>query len=461
MKNVIVEIARFIIILLMTIYTFYGFTAFQKKNPKSQKHFYRVQWFLLYTNHFICNLVLYLNTENIKILTFYLAQLAFLVGFSLLYPLFYPRISRGIMNHMIMLFSISFVMLARISYDSAWRQFVMASVAMGGCLLVPVIIRRVSFLMKLKWLYAILGIGLLVYVYLRGEVVYGAKNWIYVGNTLVQPSEFVKIIFVFFVAAGLANATKFFHVVVASGFAAAHVLILVLERDLGAALILFLTYVIMLYVATGKSLYLFGGLLSGSVAAVAAYFLFPHVKVRVTAWLDPWSCIDNSGYQVAQSLFAIGTGGWFGMGIGKGLPSSIPVGKSDFIFAAISEEMGAVCAICLILIYVTCFTLFIHIALKLKETFYKLIALGLSVMFIVQVFLSIGGVTKFIPSTGVTLPLVSYGGSSVLSTVIVFGIMQGLYLLNWNEEDKIEKEKRRVRRTNQKQSGPSIREVDS
>lgn len=461
MKNVIVEISRFIIIFVMTVYTLYGFTAFQKKNPKKQKHFYRVQCFLLYTNHFICNLVLYLNTGNVKILTFYLAQMAFLVGFSILYPLFYHRISRGIMNHMMMLFSISFVMLARISFDSAWRQFGMACIAMGIGIVVPVIVRRVSILTKLQWLYGALGIGMLAYVYLFGETVYGAKNWIRVGGTLIQPSEFVKILFVFFVAAALSKVTEFKHVVFISALAAVHVLILVMERDLGAALILFLTYVIMLYIATGKSFYLFGGLLSGSFAAVVAYFLFPHVQVRVTAWLNPWASIDNSGYQVAQSLFAIGTGGWFGMGIGKGLPTSIPVGKSDFIFAAISEEFGAVCALWVMLIYVSCFTLFITIALKMKENFYKLVALGLSVMFIVQVFLSIGGVTKFIPSTGVTLPLVSYGGSSVLSTVIVFSVMQGLYLLNWNEEDKIEKEKRRVRRTNQKQGVPNIKEVES
>ena len=461
MKNVIVEIARFVIIFLMTVYTLYGFTAFQKKNPKSKKRFYRVQCFLLYTNHFICNLVLYLNTENVKILIFYLAQLAFLIGFSILYPLFYKQIARGILNHMMMLFSISFVMLARISYDSVWRQFKAASVAMAIGLVVPMIVRRFSFLKELTWVYLIMGIGLLLYVEIFGVTVYGAKNWVSVGGTLVQPSEFVKILFVFFAAAGLSKVKSFWEIAFVSAAAAVHVLILAAERDLGAALILFLTYVIMLYIATGKSWYLFGGLLSGSLAAVVSYAYFPHVRVRVTAWLDPWACIDNSGYQIAQSLFAIGTGGWFGMGIGKGLPTSIPVGKSDFIFAAISEEMGAVCALWVMLIYVSCFTLFINISLKMKETFYKLVALGLSVMFIVQVFLSIGGVTKFIPSTGVTLPLVSYGGSSVLSTVIVFGIIQGLYLLYGNEEDKSEKEKRRVKRTNQKQGVPVIKEVDS
>ena len=114
--------------------------------------------------------------------------------------------------------------------------------------------------------------------------------------------------------------------------------------------------------------------------------------------------------------------------------------RSDFIFSAISEELGAFFAICLILVEVSCFILFINIALKMTRRFYKLTALGLAVEYIFQVFLTIGGVTKFIPSTGVTLPLVSYGGSSVISTIILFCIIQGMYVLNCQEEEKIERE---------------------
>ena len=130
------------------------------------------------------------------------------------------------------------------------------------------------------------------------------------------------------------------------------------------------------------------------------------------------------------------------MGLTQGLPTSIPVVSSDFIFSAISEEMGGIVAICLILICISCFIMFVNISMKMKTEFYKLIALGLSVMYIFQVFLTIGGVTKFIPSTGVTLPLVSSGGSSILSTLIMFSIIQGLYVLNQDEVDAIEREKR-------------------
>ena len=460
MENVVVEISRFVILILMTVYTIYGFAVFKMKNKKKQRSYYKTQRMLLLLNHFICNLVLYMNSYNIKILIFYLAQLAFLIGFNILYPMVYRKISMAILNHMMMLFSISFVMLARLSFDSAWRQFAMAAIAMGIGLFVPAVIKKMSFLTKLQWFYAVAGIGMLAYVFLFGVTVYGAKNWISIAGVLIQPSEFVKILFVLFVAAGYAKSTEFKQVVMITILAASHVLILVLEKDLGASLILFLTYLVMLYIATGKSFYLFGGLLAGSAASVAAYYLFPHVQVRVSAWRDPWSDIANSGYQVAQSLFAIGTGGWFGMGIGKGLPTSIPVGKSDFIFSAISEELGAIFAIWIIFLYVTLFIMFLTIALKLKELFYKLVAVGLSTIFIVQVFLCIGGVTKFIPSTGVTLPLISYGGSSVLSCVIIFSIMQGLYLMNQNEEGKNGKEKKKVKPNVQRRRVPTIKESE-
>jgi cell division protein FtsW (lipid II flippase) len=220
-------------------------------------------------------------------------------------------------------------------------------------------------------------------------------------------------------------------------------LILVLEKDLGGALIFFVTYLIMLYIATSQPLYFFAGLGAGCVASYLAYHMFSHVRVRVAAWRDPWKLIDNEGYQVSQSLFAIGTGGWFGMGLYQGLPTSIPVVDSDFIFSAISEEMGGFFAILLILIYISCFLMFVTISMKIQDLFYKLLALGLSTLYMFQVFLAIGGVTKFIPSTGVTLPLVSYGGSSILSSVIMFSIIQGLFIMNQDRNEKIEKKRRK------------------
>ena len=266
-----------------------------------------------------------------------------------------------------------------------------------------------------------------------GSTSYGARISISIAGISIQPSEFVKILFVFFVAGMLYENTEFKQVCIATALAALHVLILVASRDLGGALIFFVTYLIMLYVATRKLFYLAGGILSGCIASVVAYGLVSHVRVRVLAWQDPLSVIDNEGYQICQSLFAIGTGGWFGMGLYEGAPSKIPVVEQDFIFSAIAEEMGGIFAICLLMVCVCCFLLFLNIAMQMKDQFYKLVALGLGTVYGFQVFLTVGGVTKFIPSTGVTLPLVSYGGSSLLSTMIIFAVIQGLYLLRQDE----------------------------
>ncbi|NMB43598.1 MAG: FtsW/RodA/SpoVE family cell cycle protein, partial [Clostridiales bacterium] len=238
----------------------------------------------------------------------------------------------------------------------------------------------------------------------------------------------------------LSQSSDFKHLVKVAILAACHVLILVLQRDLGGALIFYVAFLIMLYVATKKAYYFFTGLVAGSLASYLAYNLFSHVRVRVIAWQDPFSVIDNEGYQVSQSLFAISTGGWFGMGLTQGLPESIPIVDSDFIFSAISEEMGGIYAICLILINITTLIMSYNISAKIQGKFYKLVALGLSSMLGFQGFLSIGGVTKFIPSTGVTLPFISYGGSSLLSCAIMFAIIQGLFILNQDRTQEDRKE---------------------
>ena len=165
------------------------------------------------------------------------------------------------------------------------------------------------------------------------------------------------------------------------------------------------------------------------------------MRVRVLAWKEPFGNYDNGGYQVAQSLFAIGTGGWFGMGLYQGSPSQIPVVKKDFIFSAIVEEMGAIFGICLILICLSCFVMFVNIAIQMTDEFYKLVALGLGAAYAFQVFLTIGGGIKFIPLTGVTLPLISMGGSSMLSTLAMFAIIQGMYIMREDEEgEELERE---------------------
>ena len=274
----------------------------------------------------------------------------------------------------------------------------------------------------------------------------GAHLSFTVAGVTLQPSEFVKIIFVFFVACMLYEATDFRQVCITTIAAAVHVGILVLSTDLGAALIFFLTYVVMLYVATRKPSYFFGGLGVGCLAALVGSKLFSHVRVRIEAWKDPFASIHGGGWQVGQALFAIGTGGWFGLGLYQGMPDKIPLGASDFVFASISEEMGGAFAVCIVLVCFSCFLMFLNIAMQIKDQFYKLIALGLGCVYGVQVFLNVGGVIKFIPSTGLTLPLVSYGGSSILCTIVMFAIIQGLYIMRQDEEGELNEQKNRGRK---------------
>lgn len=199
----------------------------------------------------------------------------------------------------------------------------------------------------------------------------------------------------------------------------------------------------MVFVATKKWIYLLLGITGGSAAAVVAYKLFTHVQVRVLAWQDPWSVIDNEGFQITQSLFAIGSGGWFGLGLYQGTPQSIPFVEADFIFSAVTEELGLIFAMCLILVCISCFIMCMNISVRLNDKFYQLVAFGLGVTYIFQIFLTIGGGTKFIPLTGVTLPFISYGGSSVLTTLIMFSIIEGLYIIKQREVSKSVKEKRK------------------
>ena len=205
----------------------------------------------------------------------------------------------------------------------------------------------------------------------------------------------------------------------------------------------FVVYLVMIYGATRNRIYVLLGLFLGAIAGWSAYQLFSHVRTRVIAWMDPFSVIDNAGYQVAQSLFAIGTGGWFGLGLGKGNPTSIPVVVQDFIFSAICEEY-AFFGMALLMVLLSSFYIFINVAMRMKHMFYRLIALGLGTLYLSQIFLSVGGNLKFIPSTGVTLPFVSYGGSSLLATFLIFNIIIGLYLHLENEGQVIEKESRKT-----------------
>lgn len=438
MVNVIIEVSKYLMILLIAVYTWLNFSYFRFHEERRQNRICGRQNAAMFLMHFVAYVILYLKSEDERVVLFYLAQLIFFAAYIGLYRLFYRNMSRILVNNMCMLLCVGFIILTRLSFDRAVRQFLIVAVSALVTWIIPFIMDRVWQLSRIPWIYGGLGLVLLIVVWLVGNNSFGAQLSVNIAGIAFQPSEFVKISFVFFVATMFYRSTDFKTVVITTAMAAAHVIVLVLSKDLGSALIFFVTYLTMLFVATTNWIYLLTGALGGCGASVLAYALFSHVRTRVAAWKNPWADIDNRGYQITQSLFAIGTGGWFGMGLYQGMPYKIPVVEKDFAFAAISEELGGIFAICVLLICLGCFLQFMMIAAKMQAVFYKLIAFGLGMVYVVQVFLTVGGVIKFIPSTGMTLPFVSYGGSSILSTFILFGVIQGLYILKKNDEEDYE-----------------------
>lgn len=438
MAIVLSAITKYLITTMCAVYTISCLSVLRAKTEYKREILIERQQFCMLAFHFASYLILLLQTKNLKVALFYLVQFLFFKAAIWLYEHLYPNCSLTLMNNMFFLLSIGFVMLSRLSFDQSVRQFVIVLAAYAISLCVPVCIEKLSWLSHLGYVYGIVGIAFLSLVFFIGSTKNGSTNWIAYGGVALQPSEFVKILFVFFLAAMYAKARSFKQAAIVTVFSAVHVLILVMEKDLGAALLYFVIYIVTSYVATGRVIYFFGGLLGGAGAGSLAYLLFSHVRNRIYAWKNPWEIIDTAGYQITQSLFAIGAGGWFGTGLTLGRPTDIPVVEADFIFSAIAEELGLVFAIFLIIICICMFISFMNIAMMGRNLFYKLVGIGLGTCYIFQIFLNIGGATKFIPSTGVTLPFISYGGSSVASSFIIIGIMQGLYLLAKKEVAEVE-----------------------
>lgn len=446
MELYITELSKYIITLFAALYTLEAFLVFRYPDEERRKGGYMRQNLFMFLVHFSCFLVICFETGKLEYLLFYALQQILLFATIVLFCMIYPKGNRLIVNNMCMLLSIGFVVLSRLSFEKAIRQFFIVTISIITGMLIPYFIHKLKFLKSLTWVYAAVGITALGIVLILGSTTYGSKLSYSIAGLTFQPSEFIKIVFVFFLASALYESHDFLRVVLTAVLAGIHVLVLVASKDLGSALIFFIVYVLMVFIATGNWLYLLLGSGGGCMAAVLAYRFFPHVQVRVQAWRDPFSCIDDAGYQITQSLFAIGSGGWFGMGLFRGTPDSIPFVEADFIYSAVAEELGIVFSICMLLICISCFIMFMNIATRLQNRFYQLIAFGLGIIYIFQVFLTVGGGTKFIPMTGVTLPLISYGGSSVLTTIIMFFIIEGLYIIRQEEGAKRVKKKERRRK---------------
>lgn len=446
----ITEISKYIISAIMIAYVLVSIIPLVRRDEDGEKQgVYMIQNILMFCMHFTCFLSICFETGETEYLVFYAFQQVLLLVMIVLFRLLYPYGNKSFMNHVAMLLSVGFVVLTRLSYNKALKQFFIVAVSAVVAMAVPWVISKLRFLRDLKWLYALLGIGMLSVVLVLGAVTNGSKLSYSIGGITFQPSEFVKIIFVFYLAAALWKNHDLGAICLSAIFAGLHVMILVLSKDLGSALIFFAVYICLVYIASGRVRYFFAGLLGGGLAACMAYGLFDHVKVRVQAWKDPWSVIDSQGYQITQSLFAVSTGGFWGRGLFQGNPGTIPYVEEDFVFSAIAEELGIVVGICILLIALNCFVLLMKLSMEIKDKFYQLLAAGIGIVYLFQVFLTVGGGTKFIPMTGVTLPFISYGGSSILTSLILFYAAQGIFIAKKLEDIEYERKKEEfIRRRN-------------
>ena len=438
----ITEISKYIISAIMIAYVLVSIIPLVRRDEDGEKQgVYMIQNILMFCMHFTCFLSICFETGETEYLVFYAFQQVLLLVMIVLFRLLYPYGNKSFMNHVAMLLSVGFVVLTRLSYNKALKQFFIVAVSAVVAMAVPWVISKLRFLRDLKWLYALLGIGMLSVVLVLGAVTNGSKLSYSIGGITFQPSEFVKIIFVFYLAAALWKNHDLGAICLSAIFAGLHVMILVLSKDLGSALIFFAVYICLVYIASGRVRYFFAGLLCGGLAACMAYGLFDHVKVRVQAWKDPWSVIDSQGSQITQSLFAVSTGGFWGRGLFQGNPGTIPYVEEDFVFSAIAEELGIVVGICILLIALNCFVLLMKLSMEIKDKFYQLLAAGIGIVYLFQVFLTVGGGTKFIPMTGVTLPFISYGGSSILTSLILFYAAQGIFIAKKLEDIEYERKK--------------------
>ncbi|MDO4837253.1 MAG: FtsW/RodA/SpoVE family cell cycle protein [Clostridia bacterium] len=314
----------------------------------------------------------------------------------------------------------------------AYQQTMYYGVGLGTmvvCIYLVRIIRNwhIPVLLMIPVSLAMLALPLVI-----GKETNGAKNWFYIGSLSVQPSEIVKLSLLVIISFYMSR-----HKMIPWLFFAVCCLgLLMLQKDLGTALMYYGTTLMLFYASSGNLALTGLGLAGGGGAAVMGYKMFAHVKKRVAIWLNPWSDYENAGYQIVQGLMALASGGMLGCGLGLGTPTTIPVYHTDFIFAVICEQFGLIFGLCVLAMYVALIWRGATIAMAARRSFHGLLAMGCTVLIALQTFTIIGGVIKLIPLTGVTMPFVSYGGTSLVSSMCLIGLLQGVASLNDDDLDE-------------------------
>ncbi|NCZ69718.1 MAG: FtsW/RodA/SpoVE family cell cycle protein [Actinobacteria bacterium] len=341
----------------------------------------------------------------------------------------------------VMLNGLGYVMIARLSERLAGLQTTWTFIGVAAFAATLLVVQRVNDLARFKWTFFVVGAGLLMLPMVPGLGFSsgGARIWVSIGPINFQPGEFAKLALALFFAAYLAETRELIKqntwkvgpfqlpeprdllpLLGAWGFS---VVLMVGQKDLGSSLLFFTLFIVMVWIATEKASFLAVGAVLFAMSATVAYFLFDHVQTRVSIWLDPWSSYRGKGYQIAQSMFALGSGGLGGTGLGLGDPTRIPEAKNDFIFAAIGEELGLFGATAILIAFLLLAGAGLRTAMRAKRDFAKLLAVGLTTILSVQAFIIIGGVIRVVPLTGITLPFVSYGGSSLVANYVLLALL--------------------------------------
>ena len=334
---------------------------------------------------------------------------------------------------------IGYVMIARLDDHLAGLQATWTLIGVGAFVITLITVQRVRDLERYRYTFMLVGVGLLVLPIPLGRAINGARIWVSIGPLNFQPGEFAKIALAVFFAAYLVERREllgiaarrigplslpelrhFGPVLLAWG---ASLVVMFWERDLGSSLLFFALFIVLLWVATERASYLAVGAVLFSVGAFFAWHAFGHVQERVDVWLHPWSQAATHGYQVVQATFGMAWGGIAGTGLGLGRPNTVPAAPTDFIFAAIGEELGLLGAVAVLTAFLLMVGAGLRIAMRAASPFETLLATGLTAILGLQAFIIMGGVVRLVPLTGITLPFVSYGGSSLVANYILLALL--------------------------------------
>ncbi len=330
-----------------------------------------------------------------------------------------------------MLFSVGEIMLFRLSTTLGERQIMWLILGLLFFFIVYCLVLKLNIWSKLGYCYYMFSVILFMTTFIFGSTISGSRNWIEIGNFTIQPSEIIKILVIFLLADRYAHPGKYrfknLNASITSSVLVYSVIgLMLLQREWGTSLLLLLIHFSLMFIFNDEKWMLLLNILLGIIIGTIGCLFVSHIKIRIDVWLNPWNDIIDTGYQITQSLFAIAAGGFFGVGLGQGSPEFIPEVHSDFIFSAICEEFGIFGGIATILLYFLLVYRGIRISMKINNVFYKVVAVGISCMFGYQSLIILGGVTKMIPLTGITLPFISYGGSSLLVSFASIAILEAI-----------------------------------